>query len=198
MAQSLPRLFLIRHGNTDWSEIHRFTGRTDLPLNARGEQNARGLAGRLAAVSFDHVFTSPLQRARQTCELAGLGAAAEVDPDLTEWDYGELEGKFSDETHRARPEWELFRDGAPGGESPDDVGKRADRFIAKARQIGGNVAAFTSGHIGRVIGARWIGLGTEGAGKLLFSTARVGILSYEHDVQHPAILVWNGDGVVTG
>ena len=193
---ALPRLFLIRHGNTDWAEIHRFTGRTDLPLNARGEENARGLAARLGGVSFGRVFCSPLQRARRTCELAGFGAVAQVDADLMEWNYGELEGKFSEEVHRQQPEWELFRDGAPGGESAADVGKRADRFIAKARQIGGDVAAFTSGHIGRVIGARWIGLGVEGAGKLLFSTARVGILSYEHDVEHPAIGVWNGDGVV--
>jgi broad specificity phosphatase PhoE len=196
MAQQVPRLFLIRHGNTDWAEIHRFTGRTDLPLNARGEENARGLAARLAGVSFSRVFTSPLQRARKTCELAGFGAVAQIDPDLAEWDYGELEGKFSDEIHRERPNWELFRDGAPGGESTEDVAKRADRFIAKARGIGGDVAAFTSGHIGRVIGARWIGLGVEGAGKLLFSTAAVGILSYEHDAEHPAILLWNGDGVV--
>jgi len=150
----------------------------------------------LAGVSFVRVFRSPLQRARRTCELAGFGAVAQIDPDLMEWNYGQLEGKFSDEIHRERPEWELFRDGAPGGESTEDVARRADRFIAKARQIGGDVAAFTSGHIGRVIGARWIGLGVEGAGKLLFSTAGVGILSYEHDVGHPAILVWNGDGTV--
>ncbi len=113
-----------------------------------------------------------------------------------EWDYGEYEGKFSDVIHREKPGWELFRDGAPGGESTEDVAKRADRFIAKARGIGGDVAAFTSGHVGRVIGARWIGLGVEGAGKLLFSTACVGILSYEHDVEHPAILVWNSDGTI--
>ena len=167
-----------------------------MPLNARGEENARGLAGRLAGVSFGRVFTSPLQRARRTCELAGFGAGAEIDPDLMEWDYGEYEGKFSDVIHREKPGWELFRDGAPGGESTEDVAKRADRFIAKARGIGGDVAAFTSGHVGRVIGARWIGLGVEGAGKLLFSTACVGILSYEHDVEHPAILVWNSDGTI--
>jgi broad specificity phosphatase PhoE len=194
MADTFPRLFLIRHGNTDWAEIHRFTGRTDLPLNARGEQNARGLAARLANINFAKVFVSPLQRARQTCELAGLGAAAQVDPDLLEWNYGELEGKSSEETHRLRPKWDLFRDGAPGGESPGDIARRADRFIAKARHISGDVAAFTSGHIGRAIGARWIGLGVDGAGKLLFSTAGVGILSYEHDLQHSAISLWNDDG----
>ena len=109
MAQTLPRLFLIRHGNTDWAEIHRFTGRTDLPLNARGEENARGLAKRLGGITFRRVFTSPLQRTRKTCELAGFGEVAQIDPDLMEWDYGELEGKFSDEIHRQRPNWDLFR-----------------------------------------------------------------------------------------
>jgi broad specificity phosphatase PhoE len=196
MPQLLPRLFLIRHGNTEWAEVHRFTGRTDLPLNERGEAKARELATRLAGISFVRVFVSPLQRARKTCELAGFGAAAQVDSDLLEWDYGEIDGKFSAEIYRQRPNWELFRDGAPGGESPSDVTQRADHFIEKVRQITGDVAAFTSGHIGRVIGARWIGIGAEGAGKLLFSTAGVGILSYEHDIEHPAIQLWNDDGLM--
>jgi broad specificity phosphatase PhoE len=194
MSQPHPRLFLIRHGNTEWSEIHRFTGRTDLPLNARGEENARGLVARLSGISFDHIFTSPLQRARKTCELAGLSTTAKIDPDLMEWNYGQIEGRFSAEVHKERPDWVLFRDGAPGGESPIDIAMRADRFIAKARQLGGNSAAFTSGHIGRVIGARWLAFGPEAAGKLLLSTAGVCILSYEHDEEHPAIEVWNNTG----
>jgi broad specificity phosphatase PhoE len=194
MGSELPRLFLIRHGNTEWAETHRFTGRTDLPLNARGEEKARLLAGRLAGIQFARVFTSPLQRARRTCELAGCAAKAEIDPDLLEWDYGDIEGHSSIETYQQMPNWNLFRDGAPGGESPVQVAARADRFIAKARGIGGDVAAFSSGHIGRVIGARWISLGVEGAGKLLYSTAGISILSYEHNVQHPAILLWNDDG----
>jgi broad specificity phosphatase PhoE len=194
MPTSFPRLFLVRHGNTEWAEAHRYTGRTDLPLNARGEQNAAQLAGRLKGINFTQVFTSPLQRARRTCELAGFAANAQVDADLLEWDYGQLEGHFSAEVHRQQPQWELFRDGAPGGESPADVAARADRFIAKARQIGGDVAAFSSGHIGRVIGARWIGAGPALAGKLLYSTAGVSILSYEHDLDHPAIELWNDDG----
>jgi len=196
MPQSLPRLFLVRHGNTEWAELHRYTGRTDLPLNERGEARARGLAARLAGITFARVFVSPLQRARKTCELAGFGAAAQIDADLLEWNYGEIEGNFSAEVHENRPNWELFRDGAPGGESPEDVATRADRFIAKARQVNGDVAAFTSGHIGRIIGARWLGQGPEGAGKLLFSTGGVCILSYEHDVQHPAIQLWNDDGTI--
>lgn len=194
MADPFPRLFLIRHGNTDWAEAHRFTGRTDLPLNARGEENARGLASRLAKIKFSRVFVSPLQRARRTCELAGLSSAAQIDPDLIEWDYGEVDGKYSEEIHRQNPGWDLFRDGAPGGESPEDVAKRADGFIARARQSSGDVAAFTSGHIGRMIGARWIGLAPQGGGSLLFSTAAVCILSYEHDLLHPVIDRWNDAG----
>jgi probable phosphoglycerate mutase len=193
MALTLPRLFLIRHGNTEWAEAHRFTGRTDLPLNARGEEKARGLATRLAKIQFAKIFVSPLARARRTCELAGFGDRAQIDPDLYEWDYGQIEGKFSQETYLQRPNWDLFRDGAPGGESPNDVQLRADRFVAKAREINGDVAAFTSGHIGRVIAARWIGLGIEGAGKLLYSTGGVSILSYEHTRDHPAIELWNDD-----
>jgi broad specificity phosphatase PhoE len=191
---AFPRLFLIRHGNTDWAETHHFTGRTDLPLNARGEENARRLKLRLAGQSFIKVFVSPLQRARKTCELAGFGAAAQIDPDLLEWDYGQYEGKSSIETHQQHPEWSLFRDGAPGGESPAAIAARADRFIAKARQFSGDVAAFSSGHISRVLCARWINLSTEFAGKILCDTACVSILSYEHDLNHPAIQLWNDDG----
>jgi probable phosphoglycerate mutase len=194
MATDLPRLFLIRHGNTEWAEAHRFTGRTDLPLNARGEEKARRLVTRLAGLNFARVFVSPLQRARRTCELAGLGAKAEVDPDLYEWDYGQIEGHSSAETYRQNPNWDLFRDGAPGGESPAQVAVRADRFIGKVREINGDVAAFSSGHISRVIAACWIGLGAGGAGKLLYSTGGVSILSYEHTLQHPALELWNDDG----
>jgi probable phosphoglycerate mutase len=196
MAQSLPRLFLVRHGSTDWSETHRFTGRTDLPLNVHGEENARRLAPRLAGIPFSHVFSSPLQRARRTCQLAGFAAVAQIDADLAEWNYGELEGRDSEEIHRQRPGWDLFRDGAPGGESPSDVEARADRFITKVRQLGGDVAAFSSAHISRVIAARWIGLGPEAAGKFLCTTASVSILSYEHTVQRPAIELWNDDGSI--
>jgi probable phosphoglycerate mutase len=194
MLAPLPRLFLIRHGNTEWAEAHRFTGRTDLPLNGRGEERARQLSARLAGLTFARVFVSPLQRARRTCELAGLGEKAEIDPDLYEWDYGQIEGHSSAETYHQNPNWDLFRDGAPGGESPAQVAGRADRFIAKVRSIDGDVAAFSSGHISRVIAARWIELGPEGAGKLLYSTAGISILSYEHNLQHPALALWNDDG----
>jgi broad specificity phosphatase PhoE len=190
----LPRLYIVRHGNTDWSETHRFTGRTDLPLNARGEQNARLLTARLNGLSFARVFTSPLQRARRTCELAGFGSAAEIDPDLYEWDYGEFEGQNSIEIHREKPNWELFRDGAPGGESTQQIAIRADRFISKVRQINGDVAAFSSGHICRVIAARWINQSIEIGGSLLCSTASISILGYEHGLDDPAFHLWNDDG----
>lgn len=196
MSGPLPQLYLIRHGNTDWAEAHRFTGRTDLPLNAHGEQNARRLAERLSGLSFARVFTSPLQRARRTCELAGFGAAAQIDPDLIEWNYGDIDGHFSAEVYRDRPDWDLFRDGAPNGESPQDVARRADRFIAKVRQTTGDVIAFSSGHIIRMIAARWIALGPDAAGKLLCSTASVGILSYEHTLERPAIQLWNDDATI--
>jgi probable phosphoglycerate mutase len=192
----LPRLYLIRHGNTDWSETHRFTGRTDLPLNARGEQNARLLTARLNGLSFAHVFTSPLQRARKTCELAGFGSAAEVDPDLFEWDYGQFEGRDSIEVRREKPGWELFRDGAPGGESTQHIAARADRFISNVRQINGDVAAFSSGHICRVIAARWINQSLEIGGSLLCSTASISILGYEHGLGDPAFHLWNDDSSI--
>ncbi|HEY1921121.1 MAG TPA: histidine phosphatase family protein [Tepidisphaeraceae bacterium] len=192
----LPRLYIIRHGNTDWSETHRFTGRTDLPLNARGEQNARLLAARLKGLTFARVFTSPLQRARKTCELAGFASAAEPDPDLLEWDYGQFEGCHSTNIYREKPDWELFRDGAPGGESTQQIAARADRFINKVRQITGDVAAFTSGHICRVIAARWIGQSTGLGGSLLCSTASISILGYEHGLNDPAFHLWNDDGTI--
>src|SRR5579883_2648835 len=121
LMSKLPRVFIVRHGNTDWAETHRYTGRTDLPLNARGEQNARNLAARLAGLSFARVFCSPLKRARRTCELAGFGERAEIDDDLLEWDYGQIDGKSSIEFRAENPRWSLFRDGAPGGESPAQI-----------------------------------------------------------------------------
>src|SRR5208283_569194 len=163
MPSALPKLYLARHGDTAWTDSHRHTGRTDLPLNECGEAHARQLGERLRGFSFVRVFTSPLQRVAKTCELAGFGSAAEVDPDLIEWDYGSLEGTVTRDVLRDHPGWELFRDGCPGGESPQDVAARADRFIAQIRGIAGDVLAFSSGHIIRMIAARWNGL-TPAAG----------------------------------
>ncbi len=187
-------LYLVRHGETAWSLSGQHTGRTDIPLTARGEQEARRLAALVGAVSFSRVFTSPRRRARRTCELVGLGGVAHVEPDLAEWDYGEYEGLRSEEIQQRRPGWNLFRDGCPQGESPRDVSDRADRLIAQYRSIAGEVAIFSHGHFGRVMAARWIDLPISQAQHLVLSTASVSILGYEHDRPDPdeaAIVLWN-------
>ena len=192
MSSDLPRLFLARHGDTAWTDSRQRTGRTDLPLNERGEERARGLGERLQRFSFARVFTSPLQRASKTCALAGYGAVAEVDPDLVEWDYGGFEGKLTRQVLQERPRWEMFRDGCPHGESPEDVAARADRFIARVRGLEGDVLAFSSAHIIRMIAARWLGL-PPGAGRFFFRRpASVGVLGFEHDSRdEPIISLWN-------
>ena len=192
MPSLLSRLYLMRHGETAWSFSGQHTGRTDIPLTEQGEQDARGLAERLLALKFSRVFTSPLQRARRTCELAGLGKVAEIEPDLAEWDYGDYEGQRPVDIRKARPDWNVFRDGCPGGESPAQVSGRADRLIARLRTLEGNIALFSHGHFGRVLGARWIGLQIRQAQHLLLGTASVSILGYEHNkVEAPAIILWN-------
>ena len=150
MPSMLSRLVLIRHGETAWSLSGQHTGRTDIPLTEQGEQDARKLAERLRAVRFSRVFTSPLQRARRTCELAGLGEVAEIEPDLTEWDYGDYEGQRPADIRKGRPDWNVFRDGCPRGELPTQVSERADRLIARLRTLEGNMATFSHGHFGRV------------------------------------------------
>jgi probable phosphoglycerate mutase len=169
MSQTFPRVYLARHGETAWSLSGQHTGLTDLPLTPRGEENARRLGERLRGLTFARVFTSPLQRARRTCELAGFGGAAEPDRDLVEWDYGEYEGKRTGEIREGRPGWQLFRDGCPGGEGLDQVGARADRVIARVRAVSGDVLLFSSGHFLRVLAARWCGLGPEG-GRLFYTS----------------------------
>src|ERR1041385_7877152 len=156
--KELPLIYLARHGETAWSLTGQHTGLTDLPLTELGERNAQRLGGRLSGIVFESVFTSPLRRATRTCELAGFGSVAEIDPNLLEWNYGEYEGRRSEEIHAERPDWQLFRDGAPGGESPGQVGARADRVIRKIRQLQGDILLFSSGHFLRVLAARWLGL----------------------------------------
>ena len=164
-----------------WTDSRQRTGRTDLPLNERGEEHARQLGERLRGFSFARVFTSPLRRASKTCELAGFGVGAEVDRDLLEWDYGRFEGKLTSDVLKVRPGWELYRDGCPDGETPGDVAARADRFIARVHDIGGNVVAFSSGHIIRMIAARWLGL-PPAAGRFFFcDPASIGVLGFEHN-----------------
>jgi broad specificity phosphatase PhoE len=191
MSDVLPVVYLARHGETAWSLSGQHTGRTDLPLTERGERNARQLGARLRGLSFAKVFTSPLQRAARTCALAGFGDGAEAEPDLTEWDYGEYEGRRSAEIHAGRPDWQLFRDGCPAGESPQQIGARADRVVQRVRAVQGNVLVFSSGHILRVFAARWLGLEPAGGRYLLLSTASLSLLGYEHNLSEPAIRLWN-------
>jgi len=189
MSQQI--IYLARHGETAWTLSGQHTGTTDLPLTKRGEQNARRLGERLKGLTFAKVFSSPLQRARKTCELAGFGSDAEIDPDLVEWNYGDYEGLTSAQIHAKNPHWKLFRDGCPGGESVEQIGARADRLVARVRSIQGNVLLFSSGHISRVLAARWLGLGASGGQYFLLSTAALSQLSYEHDLSEPVIRLWN-------
>ncbi len=187
-----PRLHILRHGETAWCITGQHTGRTDIPLTAKGEDEARALGERLRSITFARVFTSPLRRARQTCDLAAPTPQAEIEPDLAEWDYGDYEGKLADDIHRERPEWTIFKDGAPHGETPDQIGSRADRLIARLRTMTGDIALFTHGHFGRVLAARWIGLSVAQSRPLLLSTASHSILCFDHDQpEEPAIELWN-------
>ena len=190
MSEPLPVVYLARHGETSWSISGQHTGLTDLPLTERGERNARRLAVRLKGLSFSKVFTSPLQRAMRTCELAGFGAQAEIDRDLLEWNYGEYEGRRTEEIHAERPDWQLFRDGCPEGESPQQVGARADRVVKRTREIQGSVLIFSSGHILRVLSARWLKLEPAAGKYVLLTTASLSALGYEHNLSQPAIQLW--------
>jgi broad specificity phosphatase PhoE len=187
----LPVLNLARHGETAWSLSGQHTGRTDLPLTPNGEAQARRLGARLQGRRFARILTSPLQRAARTCELAGYGCMAERDPDLLEWDYGLYEGRRSAEIHAERPDWDLFRDGCPGGESPAEVGVRADRVMQRVRSVEGDVLVFSSGHFLRVLAARWLGLPPDGARHFLLGTTGFGALGYEHRLDQAGILLWN-------
>jgi broad specificity phosphatase PhoE len=192
MSEPLPVIYVARHGETAWSLSGQHTGVTDLPLTERGESNARRFGERLKGLSFAKVFTSPLQRAARTCELAGFGAGAEVDRDLLEWNYGEYEGRRTAEILAERPDWQLFRDGCPGGESPDQIGARADRVVSRLRAIQGDVLLFSSGHFLRVLAARWLGLEPAAGRYFLLSTASLGTLAYEHNnLTEPVIRLWN-------
>ncbi|HEU0155402.1 MAG TPA: histidine phosphatase family protein [Stellaceae bacterium] len=194
MSEALPVLCLARHGETLWSLSGQHTGRTDLPLTAAGEAAARRLGERLRGRAFAKVLTSPSQRARRTCKLTGFGAAAEVEPDLAEWDYGDYEGRRTVEILAERPDWLLFRDGCPGGETAAQVGARADRVIARLRAVRGDALAVSSAHILRVLAARWLGLEPAGGRLLLLGTASLSLLGYEHNLTEPVIRLWNDTG----
>jgi broad specificity phosphatase PhoE len=191
MSDALPVVYLARHGETAWTVTRQHTGLTDLPLTAQGEAEAIRLGARLAGLAFGAVLTSPLQRAVRTCELVGFGSVAKVESDLVEWNYGAYEGRTSAAIHAERPDWQLFRDGCPDGESPEQIGARADRVIRQVRAIEGDVLLFSSGHFLRVFAARWLGLAPAAGSYFLLGTASLSALGYEHDRSEPTIRLWN-------
>jgi broad specificity phosphatase PhoE len=192
-SDKLPKIYLARHGETAWSLSGQHTGITDIPLTENGERNARNLGQRLRGTPFVKVLTSPLQRARRTCELAGYAAPAEIDNELVEWNYGDYEGKRTADIRQERPDWFLFRDGCPGGESGEAVGARADRVLARLRAVNGDVIVFSHGHFLRVLGARWLGLPAADGRLLLLTTASLSVLGYEHNLNEPVLRLWNDD-----
>ncbi len=185
-------MWLVRHGETEWSASGQHTGTTDIELSEAGRRLATALRERLSGIDFDRVLTSPLQRARVTAELAGFGDRAEVVPELAEWDYGQDEGRTTPEIREDRPGWTVWRDGPLGGETAEDVGQRADKVIALAAESTGRVLAFGHGHMSRVIGARWIGLAPADGIRLKLSTAAVCVLGYDRETR--AIVLWNDTG----
>jgi probable phosphoglycerate mutase len=194
MSQELPLFYLARHGETEWSDNGRHTGLTDIPLTPRGERNAQRMGERLKGISFEHVFTSPLQRARRTCDLAGFGDRAQLEADLREVDYGEYEGRLSEDIRRERPGWDLFRDGCPGGESIAQVTARADRVIARLHSFRqGNVLIFAHKHFLQFLTARWICLPVEEARRFFLTTAALSILGCYPAPGVPVVRLWNDD-----
>lgn len=183
-------VFAIRHGETAWSSSGQHTGTTDIPLTDSGRQLAERMRSVLAAKAFELVVCSPMHRARETCELAGLGNKAVIDPDLLEWNYGEYEGLTPKQIQEIAPGWLIFRDGCPGGETPAQVGARVDRVIAQSRAAHGNTVLFAHGHVLRVLAARWIGLPPGGGQHFLLSTGTLCVLSYYREI--PAVRIWNG------
>ena len=191
-ASSPPRLFFMRHGETEWSRTGQHTGVTDLPLTPSGEEEANTLRARVKGIAFAHVFRSPRLRARQTCELAGLSEGSVEEPDLAEWDYGDYEGRRSVDIRAERTGWTIFRDGCPGGEMPDDIAARADRLIARLRALSGNIALFSHGEFGRVLALRWIDAPVLMGRNLALGTASLSILAYEpRHPDTPVIALWN-------
>ena len=191
MSEVLPIVYLARHGETAWTITGQHTGLTDLPLTERGERNARRLSERLRELTFAKVFTSPLQRAVRTCELAGFGAVAELDRDLLEWNYGQYEGRLTADIQRERPDWQVFLDGCPGGESPGEVGARADRVVKRVRAVEGDVLIFSSGHFLRAFAARWLGLDVAIGRFFMLTTASLSALGYEYNLSRPVIRLWD-------
>jgi broad specificity phosphatase PhoE len=191
MSQPLPEVHVVRHGETEWTKSRKHTGLSDIPLTGRGEDQARALGESLRGRTYSHVFTSPLRRALRTCELAGFGAAAQIDADLVEWNYGEYDGWTTLEILKSRPGWNLFRDGCPRGETVKEIEARADRVVRRERALRGDVLLFSSGHFMRVLAARWLGLDASYGRFFLLGTATLSVLGYEHDESEPVLRLWN-------
>ena len=191
MSSAFPEIYLVRHGETEWSRSGRHTGRSDIPLTTVGEAAARKLAERLSGLSFAAVWSSPSERARKTCDLAGFGSGAVIRDDLAEWDYGAYEGITTKEILGKRPGWQLFRDGCPNGETAADVGARADAVVEALRQAAAPILIFSSSHFLRVLAARWLGLPPQGGALFFLDTTSISILGYDHDLTEPVIRQWN-------
>ncbi|WP_202365101.1 histidine phosphatase family protein [Mesorhizobium sp. L-2-11] len=188
---AFPEIYLVRHGETEWSASGKHTGRTDIPLTPAGEAAAGRVAERLQDLSFKAVWSSPSQRAFKTCRLAGFGSAGVKKADLAEWDYGAYEGLTTKQIRIERPGWRLFRDGCPDGEAAEDVGARADRIVDELRDVNGNVLVFSSSHFLRVLAARWLGLPPQDGALFVLDTASTSVLGYDHDLGEPVIRRWN-------
>lgn len=191
MSERRPEIVLVRHGETEWSRTGKHTGRTDVPLTETGRREAGMVAARLRDASFATVLSSPLQRAFETCRLAGFADRAQPRDDLVEWDYGAYEGRTTAEIRTERPGWSIWNEGAPGGETPHDVGERADRVITELRVDAGEVLVFAHGHILRVLAARWLGLAANDGRLFALGTTTLSVLGYERET--PVILRWNED-----
>ncbi|MBB3133764.1 putative phosphoglycerate mutase [Rhizobium pisi] len=191
MSSPFPEIYLVRHGETEWSLSGRHTGRSDIPLTANGEAAAGKLTERLAGLSFSAVWSSPSERARKTCALAGFGSGAVIKGDLAEWNYGAYEGITTKEILAGRPGWQLFRDGCPSGETAADVGARADAVIDALRAEAATILIFSSSHFLRVLAARWLGLPPQDGARFVLDTTSISVLGYEHDLSEPVIRRWN-------
>ena len=192
MDNALPQIYVVRHGETDWSKTGQHTGLTDLPLTALGKQDAEGLRGKLSKSNFEAVLCSPLLRAKQTCELAGFASMMQIEPDLLEWNYGDYEGLTTKEITKKHPGWNIFLNGCPNGESPEQVASRAGRIVTRLKKVErGNVLLIAHGHILRVIAAVWLNLPVEGGALFALSPASISILGYEHDFSEPCMKLWN-------
>ncbi|RWK47757.1 histidine phosphatase family protein [Mesorhizobium sp.] len=188
---AFPEIYLVRHGETEWSASGKHTGLTDIPLTPAGEEAAGRVVERLQGLSIKAVWSSPSQRAFKTCRLAGFGSAGVKKADLAEWDYGVYEGLTTRQIRIERPGWRLFRDGCPDGEAAEDVGARADRIVDELRDVNGNVLVFSSSHFLRVLAARWLGLPPQDGALFVLDTASTSVLGYDHDLSEPIIRRWN-------